>query len=274
MHVLVTGSRGLAGSVLVAELREQGYEVVEFDISAGQDIRNLEAVRSAAQGCDAIIHLAALLGGPDDDPSDIMTVNLLGTWHTLLAAEEVGARRVVFFSSVNAMGVFMGQRAPDYLPIDDRHPCYPRGLYGLSKWRAEEMCRQFTARTGISTICLRPPAIFNDEVKRSIVTARRENTEFEWSPFWEYGAFLDVRDTAGAAVCALRCPDPGHVTVLVNAKDISSAVKSSRELVQMLHPDVPWKGGSEYEIDPYRSLVICDRAQRILGWSPNHTWRE
>jgi nucleoside-diphosphate-sugar epimerase len=273
MRVLVTGNHGLIGACLEANLRAEGHDVIGFDLAAGNDIRDIEQVRAAAQGCQAIVHLAALLGRPGDTPADIMAVNLLGTWNALTAARETDAKRVVYYSSVNALGVFMGQRPPDYLPIDDAHPCYPCSPYGISKRLAEEMCRDFTRSTGVSTLCLRPPGVFNDDIYRRVREAREADPASEWQPIWEYGAFLDVRDAADAGRCALTAPASGHVTVLLCADDISSAKHTSRELAQRIHPEVTWRGGTAYEDEPYKALIDTRRAREILGWTPQHRWR-
>ena len=111
MQVLVTGNRGRIGSVIENQLHEAGHTVVGFDRSDGHDILDGKAVRVAAQGCDAVIHLASLLGRRDDDPDETMSIGVQGTWHVLMAAQEAGAQRIVYFSSVNALGVFMGQSA-------------------------------------------------------------------------------------------------------------------------------------------------------------------
>jgi nucleoside-diphosphate-sugar epimerase len=176
-------------------------------------------------------------------------------------------------SSVDALGIFLGERAPDYLPIDDDHPTYPRSPYALAKRLAEEMCRSFTEDTGIPTICLRPPGVFKEDTYAWIKDVRAANPEFEWSPFWEYGAFLDVRDVASAVSCALRCPDPGHVVLLLCADDISSAHHTSRELARIILPDVPWRGGLEFEQNPFRALLNTQRARQILNWAPQYRWR-
>jgi nucleoside-diphosphate-sugar epimerase len=273
MHVLVTGNQGRIGSVIERQLLEAGHTVTGFDRQTGGDILDAQAVRSAAQGCEAIIHLASLLGRPTDDPDEIMEVGLQGTWHVLEAAQAAQVQRVVYFSSVNALGIFMGQAAPDYFPIDDDHPARPRSAYGVAKRLAEEMCRHFTANTGISTICLRPPAVFLPDRYAMIRQARQENPEREWAPVWEYGVFCDVRDVAAAAVLALTCPDPGHVTLLLSADDIASD-SPSREMAAKLHPAVPWCGGPEYEAEPRRSLMESRRARRLLGWRPRYRWQD
>ena len=274
MRVLVTGNEGLIGSRVASTLSKAGHKVVGFDLLSGPDVLDSGAVRTAAQGCQAIVHLAALVDTSSEAGHDVVAVNLLGTWNVLSAAVEAGVERVVFYSSVNALGVFKGERAPDYLPLDDDHPCYPSSPYGISKRLAEEMCRHFTEVTGISTICLRPPGVFAEATYQRIRSRREANPEFEWTPYWEYGAFLDVRDAAEAARCALRCANPGHVTVLLCAADISSSGKTSRELVQAIHPDVPWRGGREFEREPYRALLETRRARDILGWTPRYTWRQ
>jgi nucleoside-diphosphate-sugar epimerase len=273
MQVLVTGNQGRIGSVIERQLQEAGHTVVGFDRQSGGDILDGPAVRAAAQGCAAVIHLASLLGGRNDDPDEIMEIGLQGTWHVLEAAQEAQVQRVVYFSSVNALGIFMGQAAPDYFPIDDEHPARPRSPYGIAKRLAEEMCHFFTANTGITTICLRPPAVYLPDRYAMLRAWRQENPEREWTPVWEYGVFCDVRDVAAAALLALTCPDPGHVTLLLSADDIASD-SPSREIAAKLHPNVPWRGGREFDADPRRSLMESRRAREILGWQPRYRWQE
>lgn len=273
MKVLVTGSEGMIGSVVRQVLQDAGHEVIGFDIVNGQDILKPEQVQNAIHGCDAVVHLAASLGFAEDTANDIMAVNLLGTWHVLTAAAEVQVKRVIFFSSVDVLGVFKGEKKPDYLPLDDAHRCYAATPYSISKRLGEEMCKFWTDSTGISTICLRPPGVFNAATYDFIISNRHANPEFEWNPFWEYGAFLDVHDAAEAAKCALSCSFSGHVALLLCADDISSASRTSREMAQSLHPDVEWRGGQEYEQQPYKALVSTRRAQEVLNWIPRHKWR-
>jgi UDP-glucose 4-epimerase len=60
---------------------------------------------------------------------------------------------------------------------------------------------------------------------------------------------------------------------LVVAEDISSRELTSRQLVQKLLPDTEWRGGQEYDKEPYLALVDGRRAQRVLGWKPQYRWR-
>jgi nucleoside-diphosphate-sugar epimerase len=263
----------LIGSSVVKELGVSGHEVVEYDVRDSQDILHLDTLRESTRACDAIVHAAALLGRADERPEKIMAVNLQGTWNVLFAGAEVGVRRIAFLSSVDALGVFKGERLPDYLPLDDAHPCYPATPYAISKRLAEQMCRFVSESRGLSVVCLRPPGVWERDTYAMVESERAKRPEFEWDPFWEYGAFIDLRDLSGACVAALTCDMEGFRCVLVSSSDITTSGKTSRELARFVHPDVEWRGGSEYEDDRYRALVEIDPARQLLDWSPQHTWR-
>jgi UDP-glucose 4-epimerase len=271
MRVLVTGNKGLIGPYVEAALTAAGHGVVGFDVATGDNIRNSAAVTAAATDCDAIVHLAALLP-PDPDGSEIMATNVVGTWNVLQAAKGHGINRIVYFSSVNALGIFLGDRKPDYLPIDDRHYCYPTSPYSVSKRLGEEMCRFHTEETGAVTICLRPPLVVTPNAYREMTAQWEKDAPSEWLPFWEYGAFLDVRDAASAALTALTATASGHFTALLCAADIASA-QPSLEMAEKLLPGVPIKRVDHYHEHPYGALVSTTTAADVLGWHPRYTWR-
>ena len=273
MRVLVTGSSGMVGSQVVSDLTALDHVVVEYDLAEGQDILDPAALLDSARGCDVVVHSAALLGLPDQSDTEIMTANLQGTWNVLSAAQEAGIRRVVFLSSVDALGVFKGERSPDYLPLDDAHPCYPATPYAISKYLAEEMCRLFSAATDVSVVCLRPPGVWTDQTYAWIQSERAKRAEFEWDPFWEYGAFIDVRDLSQACACALTCDVERFACLLVSSADITTSGRTSRQLAEFVMPDVEWRGGAEYEGQPFRSLVNIANAKHALGWAPKHSWQ-
>lgn len=273
MKVLVTGSRGLVGSAVLRELSLRGCGTVGYDRVDGCDILDRSALESAMRGCDAVVHAAALLGRPGESPDQITAVNVEGTRNVLVAGRALAVRRIVFLSSVDVFGVFKGERAPDYLPLDDAHPCYGTTPYGLSKRRGEEMCRPLSDQGGPLTICLRPPGVWSSSTYRMIQAARRERAEFEWSPFWEYGAFIDVRDLALACAQALDCDIDSSKCFSVASSDITTSGRTSREWATFVHPHVEWRGGDEYDADPYRGLIRIGEACRILGWQPTHTWK-
>ena len=283
-QVLVTGHRGLVGRAAAAALQESGLSVVGLDLLDNDDITDPQTVRQRMRGCAGLVHLAAV----DDEPikpdpltpastgdiERVTTTNVGGTAQLLAAAADAGLQRVVFMSSVDVLGCFMGRGTPKYLPIDDHHPVDPHGPYAWSKLAGEELCAAFSLRTGVPTVCLRPPGVFTSETYRFIRSARLRRPEVEWSPIWEYGAFLDARDLASAIVAALTVPDlVGHHRRLVCAEDISSATDDSLTLARRLLPEVPITGPERFADRPFASLVDSAGAQTLLNWRPQHSWR-
>ena len=119
-----------------------------FDRTDGADVLDLAALRRAVRGCTAIVHLAALANDSAASPEQIMAVNVLGTWHVLLAAEAAGVTRVICFSSVQVFGIAEGERLPDYFPVDDARPCRAMRPYGLSKPAGRGSVRGFHRTDG------------------------------------------------------------------------------------------------------------------------------
>ena len=271
MRVLVTGHLGHVGAPVAAFLDRRGYEVAGFDRADGADVLDLAAVKRAAKDCAAIVHLAALASDGAGSPEQIMAVNVLGTWHVLLAAEAAGVSRVICFSSVQAFGIAEGERLPDYFPVDDAHPRRAMRPYGLSKRLGEDLCEGFTMRTGIPTVALRPVAVW-DEARYSLVRdCWRAQPRSEWEPFWEYGAFVDVRDVAAAVGQALTVPLAGHHRAVLCAPDIA-ATAPSLDLAGRLAPGVPVTDPDRYRADPRAALIDCSAAATTLGWRPAHRW--
>src|SRR5690606_10006840 len=100
--------------------------------------------------------------------------NLFGTWRLLEGAVQSRVSRVVFVSSVDVLGVFKGERAPDYLPLDDDHPCYPSTPYATAKRLAEVLCEDVHRTHGVETIVLRPPGVWTDETYAEIAALRAD----------------------------------------------------------------------------------------------------
>jgi nucleoside-diphosphate-sugar epimerase len=273
VRVLVTGHRGNVGAPVAAHLERLGHEVTGFDLADGADLLDPAEVRRAAAGCQAVVHLGALPHDTAGSPERIMAVNVLGTWHVLLAAEAAGLGRVVHFSSAQALGIAEGERLPDYFPVDDRHPRRAMRPYGLSKRLTEDLCAGFTARTGIPSVALRPVAVWHPADYDRIRDQRHREPRYESEPFWEYGAFVDVRDVATAVEGALTAPLTGHHRALLCAADISGTAPSL-DLAARLAPGVPVTDPERYRADPWRALVDCSAAQAVLGWKPGYRWAD
>lgn len=92
-----------------------------------------------------------------------MEVNLVGTWRLLTNAVRAKVGRFVFMSSLDVLGVMKGGRVPDYLPLDDDHPCYPITPYVISKRLAEVLCEDLHRTSGLETVVLRPPGVWTED---------------------------------------------------------------------------------------------------------------
>lgn len=259
------------GAPAAAHLRSLGHDIAGFDLADGDDLLDLAAVRRAADGCAAVVHAAAIPHDTAGTPEDIMAVNVLGTWHVLLAAQTAGAGRVVHFSSAQVFGTGDGERRPDYLPLDDAHPRSATRAYGISKCLSEDLCERFTARTGTPTVSLRPVLVLDPGMYRRIEERWRADPASEGTPFWEFGAFVDVRDVAAAVELALTVPLAGHHRALLAAADIAAS-RPSLESAARFAPGVPVRDPGAYRDDPWRALVDCSAAERVLGWRPRCTW--
>lgn len=269
MRVLLTGDRGIVGRPTRAALERDGHTVAGFDLASGDDILDAAAVRAAAAGCDAIVHLAGIPGDREDIPDQVMSVNVSGTWNVLLAAQACGIRRVVHASSGKALGML--ERDPRYLPIDDAHPGLPARPYGLSKWLGEEMCEAITRDSGIETLCLRP--VFVVEPSQWPEFAALTELGPARGRSWHLGVFVDVRDVADAFSLAVSCPAPegGHARLLLCGDDVASD-RPAVELVAEHLPEVPWRDGAPPAADSRAALADSGAAKRVLGWQPRFRW--
>jgi UDP-glucose 4-epimerase len=283
MRLLVTGSNGFIGQELVRRLLEEGYALRTFDRTASAsrdwehvagDLRDVYAVRKVVQGVDAVMHLGAMSSDYHNAPDEVLTVNVQGTWNVLQACAETGVGRVVFFSSINALGCVGGHRPPDYLPIDDFHPRHPMTAYQLSKHLAEEVCRSYAERYGIVTICLRPVFVVN--TAHPSPWWRRVSSEMraEWGKD-ELWAYVDLQDVCDAALLALKVDGVQHDAFLLSAEDTIIDIPTA-ELVQRYWSHLPWRGDlAAYVADnPYRALIDTSHATQVLGWQPTRSWRK
>lgn len=140
MKILITGSSGFVGVHLV-NLLSAKHEVVPFDLKEGRDIRDIEALDKHMVGVDTVIHLAALVVGPEswEKPKDYFETNGTGTLNVLLSAIKNKVKRIVITSSAAIYGE-------------------PLSPYGASKRWAEEVAH--TYKNQIETFVIRPFNIY------------------------------------------------------------------------------------------------------------------
>ncbi len=148
------------------------------------DIRNASIVNEVMDGCDAVIHLAALASVPAsfNDPIGTYEVNFMGTQNVLEAAHQNKVKRVTFASSSAVYG------DTQTFPITEENPDNPLSPYGVSKLLGEKLCRFYNTAFGLSIVIFR---FFN-------VYGPRQN------PFSEYSAvipkFLSIIKDSGTPV--------------------------------------------------------------------------
>ena len=157
--VLVTGSAGRIGRAVVRELAARGHAVRGFDRvptpgladSLVGDVTDGAAVRRAAEGTTALVHLAAT---PDDDDflTQLLPNNIVGVYHVMEAAREAGVRRVILASSGQ---VVWYQRFSGPLPIGTDVQPTPRGWYAATKVFVEAVGRSFAEAHGVTVVAVR-----------------------------------------------------------------------------------------------------------------------
>lgn len=175
MKVLVTGGIGRVGTAVVERLRNSGFdlrvvdrkpdaEVKGIDYQAA-DITDFEALRKTMQGCEAVVHLAAIPAPVSVPSHELFHINVQGTYNVFEAAAAEGIQRIVQASSINAFGCFWGNCDifPDYFPIDEEHSTATTDVYSFSKEVAEDIGAYYWRRKGISSVSLRFPGVWSQE---------------------------------------------------------------------------------------------------------------
>jgi nucleoside-diphosphate-sugar epimerase len=266
MKIALTGGSGRIGRAIVAMALQQGHSVVSIDRIAPEpqdgvrcvqaEMADYDALLEAFEGCDALIHMAAIptpFGLPDHV---VHNNNVVGSYNAMRAAIEHGIMRICQASSVNAVGLSFS-RAPhfDYFPVDEQHPNHTEEPYGLSKWICEQQADTFARRyEGIAIASLR----FHWVVPERAVAAEVFNRPEEAKHLWGY-----TLPAAAARACllSLTADFAGHEAFYVIAPDTTNDVPS-RELAEMYYPDVPIRG----DLDGNRSFFSSAKAERMLGW--------
>src|ERR1051326_1883467 len=157
--VVVTGAAGLVGSMLRPRLARPGRTLRVLDIAPmtaepGEEViqasvTDLNAMTSACQGADAVIHLAGIPG--EAAWSRILETNINGRYVVFEAARRARTPRGIFASSNHAVG--FAPRAA--FPVPDYAFPAPDTYYGISKAATEAMAAMYHLRYGLDAICVR-----------------------------------------------------------------------------------------------------------------------
>jgi dihydroflavonol-4-reductase len=164
--VAVTGATGFIGSAVVRQLVEQKREVRAL-VEPGANTKNLDgvnveriacdvtngaAMKRALDGCESLFHLAAIYKTWLPDPEIIYRVNLEGTVATLLAAMQARVKRVVYTSSIAAIGLVEGGLADEATRFNLFDIAND---YIMTKWESERIAMRF-AESGLPVVVVNP----------------------------------------------------------------------------------------------------------------------
>ena len=154
-RILVTGDRGLIGTVLTTRLQDAGHEVISYDIAGdeGRDVIDTESMDALIATCTGVVHLAAvsrvILG--EREPARCHLVNVQGTKNVLSAAARIGTRHpwILYGSSREVYG------QAERLPVRESAPLHPINAYARSKADAEKLVTISRDEAGLKTSIVR-----------------------------------------------------------------------------------------------------------------------
>jgi NAD dependent epimerase/dehydratase len=296
VKILITGADGFIGSHLTEAAVRAGYDVRafvyynsfnswgwldrcsgdvkgKFEVFAG-DIRDPHGVRTAMQGCEALVHLAALIAIPYSyhSPDTYVDTNIKGTLNVVQAARDLGVSRVVHTSTSEVYGTAR------FVPITEDHPLQGQSPYSASKIGADQIAMSFYASFGTPVVTLRPfntygprqsaraviPTIITQIVsgKRQInLGASHPTRDFNYVPDTVSG-FLAALTAESAFGEVINLGSNFEVSIGDTARLIAEAMGVAIEVVaddQRLRPEK-----SEVE----RLWAANDKARSLLRWTP------
>jgi UDP-glucose 4-epimerase len=278
MRVLVTGGAGFIGSHVVDKLVDRGIEPRIFDVvvsphhAPGEidtylgDLTDLDAIKDATKGCDAVIHLGAIadVNHVAADPGFAELVNSRGTFNVLEAAREADVARVVYGSTI---WVYNGY---DGLADEDTNAGLPSHLYTATKLAGEMYCKSYSEQYGLVCTILRFGIPFGPRARAAAVVPAFVKKALAGEPLTVAGdgsqgrRFVYVEDLADGVVRALIPHAANRVYNLVGDETVT--VKEIASIVQELIGDVDILHVASRAGDFSGTEVSGERAARELGW--------
>lgn len=246
-RVLVTGGAGFLGSWVVRKLLACGYRVRSLDLRAearlaerilganGCDVEWMSGdvgdpgdVQRAMEGCEHVVHIAALLTPAcRANPAHGAAVNLLGTIHVFEAAKRCGIHHVVYASTAAVFG-----------PDSNTVPC-PVTHYGAFKLAAEGCARSFWFDAGVGSVGLRPLVIYGPGRELgptagvTLACQAAARCEPYTISFTGRAGFMHVEEVASAFAHALHPSTPGAAVYNCwgDNADVEDVIASIRAVV-------------------------------------------
>ncbi|MDD3893890.1 MAG: NAD-dependent 4,6-dehydratase LegB [Syntrophomonadaceae bacterium] len=300
--ILVTGADGFIGSHLCEELIKKGCSVRAFvfynsfnsqgwldsldketinnlEVFSG-DIRDFHAVFQAMQGCQVVMHLAALVSVPYSysSPDSYVDTNIKGTMNILQAARKLGVEKVVHTSSSEVYG------SARYVPIDEEHPLQGQSPYSATKIAADQLAMSFYDSFATPVAIIRPfntygPRQSARAVIPTVITqiASGQN-KIKLGATYPTRDFNYIKDTVRGftAVAEVDAAAGQIINIGTNYEiSIGDLVKTIADVMEVK---------IEIESDPgrirplksevQRLLADNSKARNILGWKPEFSGYE
>ncbi len=275
--IVVTGGTGRMGQLAIAELLDNGFEVTAVDRARPEklscpfrtiDLNDAGSVYDVLNGNDAVLHLGAIPGPQSHPQSETFRNNVLSTYNVVEAAAALGLSKVVFASSMFALG--WAEEAdrywPQYVPVDEDHPLTPFEAYGLSKQVGESICAAASRRTELVTVSLRIMNVIQPEAFGVLpwpTPTRQQQVRFA---LWPY---VHAHDAARACRLALQANTTGHEAFYIAASDIRFDLPTQQLLAQFAPSVIKIRG----PLNGLDSVVSIDKARDMIGYEPLYSWR-
>ena len=300
--ILITGADGFIGSHLAEALIRQGYNVRAFvlynsfnswgwldrapkeirdgvDVFAG-DIRDPHGVKEAMRGCDAVLHLAALIAIPYSyhSPDTYVDTNIKGTLNVLQAARDLSVRRVIHTSTSEVYGTAR------FVPITEEHPLQGQSPYSATKIAADQLAYSFYASFGLPVVIARPFNTYGPRqsaraviptIITQIASGQRQIKLGAVSPTRD---FSYVQDTVAGFIAALNSEHGLGEVVNFGSNFEISISDTARLIAETMNTEIEVITDGA-RIRPENSEVERlwadnTKARRLFGWQPGYGGRE
>ncbi|KPJ93292.1 MAG: NAD-dependent dehydratase [Gammaproteobacteria bacterium SG8_11] len=296
--ILVTGADGFIGSHLTEALVALGHDVRAFvlynsfgswgwldhieknvqeslDIFMG-DVRDPNGVRTAMQGCDVVLHLAALIGIPYSyhSPDTYVDTNIKGTLNILQAARDLDVAKVVHTSTSEVYGT------AKFVPITEQHPLQGQSPYSASKIGADQIAMSFYCSFDTPVTIVRPfntygPRQSARAVIPTVITQLANGArQIKLGSLHPTRDFNYIEDTVRAFIAGAEADQAvGEVINIGSAFEIS--IGRTVELISEVMGCDAEITCDEQRIRPAASEVerlfaSNNKAQQLLNWSPQY----
>jgi len=279
MRILVTGGSGKLGTAVVSGLGEAGHSVVNLDVAGergagflrvdltdyGQVVDAFSGVDDKYDAVDAVVHLAAIPAGGIQADSATFHNNMNATFNVFQAARRAGIDKIVYASSETLLGIPL-DIDPAYLPLDEDFPSRPESMYAVTKHLEEELAQKLVRwNPELSITALR----FSNVMVEADYAGFEEFQDDISLRRWNAWGYIDARDGAQAVLKALENAAPGFDRFIIAAADTVMRTPSA-ELAANGFPGVELKR----EVTGTESLLSIEKARRVLGYEPQHSWKD